>query len=171
MVEITIAIGLFAFCILGIVGLLGIAIDTSRASQQDSSSTGLLRTVDSLLREMTADKATPPPTDPSVPPDPSVPSLTTAQFFFDTSGNYLPGASASDREAAIAVTASYVDPSEIKAPGLLELATARKILNDPMDSSFIPASSYTLGIWLVKIKTPPTAPTDKSYFLGHALIQ
>ncbi|KAH0534008.1 hypothetical protein FGG08_007385 [Glutinoglossum americanum] len=53
LVEISIALGVFAFAILGVFGLLGVALDTSTESQRDSSLASVIRTVDSDIRSAT----------------------------------------------------------------------------------------------------------------------
>ena len=52
MVEVIIAVGIFTFCIVSIVYLLGSALNSSRQSQIDSAMTGILRNMESELRAL-----------------------------------------------------------------------------------------------------------------------
>lgn len=53
LVEITIALGIFTFAILSIIGLLSVALNTSEETQRDSSLTTLIRTLNSEVRSAT----------------------------------------------------------------------------------------------------------------------
>jgi uncharacterized protein (TIGR02598 family) len=53
LLELLFAIGVFVFCVLSIVGLLGVALNGSMDSQRDSALISIVRTLDSELREET----------------------------------------------------------------------------------------------------------------------
>jgi len=57
LVEITIALGVFAFAILSIIGLLSVALNTSTETQRDSSLSTLIRTLNSEVRSATTTNA------------------------------------------------------------------------------------------------------------------
>lgn len=57
LVEVCLALGVFAFAILSVVGLLVIALDTSRETQRDSTLTSIIRTMDVDLRTATTSTA------------------------------------------------------------------------------------------------------------------
>ena len=44
------AVGIFAFCIVSLVYLLGVALDSSRESQRDTAATAMIRSLDAELR-------------------------------------------------------------------------------------------------------------------------
>jgi uncharacterized protein (TIGR02598 family) len=56
-VEITIALGIFSFAILSIIGLLSLALNTSTETQRDSSLSTLIRTLNSEVRSATTTNA------------------------------------------------------------------------------------------------------------------
>src|SRR5690349_5564966 len=57
LVEITIALAIFAFAILSIIGLLSLALNTSTETQRDSSLSTLIRTLNSEVRSATTTNA------------------------------------------------------------------------------------------------------------------
>lgn len=79
LVEVVIAIGIFSFCIISIIYLLGVALDSSRQSQIDSAMTGVLRNMDAELRGL-------PYNDPNALSLNSA-TLESTDYFFDSAGN------------------------------------------------------------------------------------
>lgn len=72
-----VALGIFAFCIVGIVALLSTALNSSRASLKDSALSAALRRLDSEMRALPAATLT------------NNGWYATNRFYFDTEGNYL----------------------------------------------------------------------------------
>ena len=84
LVEVVIAIGIFAFAVVGIVYLLGSGLSSSRDSAKDSSIAAALRSVDSTMRTISSGTL--------------AGTVTTSgtSFYFDLFGNMLTSGSASN---------------------------------------------------------------------------
>jgi len=81
LVEITIALGIFAFCIVAILGLLQVALNSSRDSRIDSSTCGILNNLEADIRAA------------------AVPALGGTNFpdqYFDVAGNPLVSSNSPD---------------------------------------------------------------------------
>jgi len=72
-----VALGIFAFCIVGIVALLSTALNSSRDSLKDSALSAALRRLDAEMRALPSSALT------------NTAWYATNRFYFDTEGNYL----------------------------------------------------------------------------------
>lgn len=72
LVEVTLAIGIFSFALVGVVGLLASALQSSSETQRDSALASAVGTANVVIRSS----------------DPTISSLT---LHFDRAGNLLPG--------------------------------------------------------------------------------
>ena len=79
LVEIMLALGIFSFCVVGIVYLLGSALGTSRDSAKDSSIAAALHSVDSSMRTISSGTLA------------GAVTSSGTSFYFDLFGNMLSG--------------------------------------------------------------------------------
>ncbi len=150
LIEVIIAMGIFTFCIVSIVYLLGTALSSSRQSQIDSALVGVLRSMDSELRAL-------PYTNSSA----SALSLTspnlagTNSFFFDQNGNLTTNtASRSFRAVLTRVT---------------NVASLTAVTNGANVSPGV-TNSTNHYLWVMKVSYPaPNFPYTNSLVLGRTL--
>jgi uncharacterized protein (TIGR02598 family) len=96
LVEVVIAIGIFAFCVVSIVYLLGTALNTSGDSEKDSSLSAILHSIDSSMRMV---------------PAVNLGTLTTTNFYFDLFGNALTNTSASGPDVYYSGKVTRISPT------------------------------------------------------------
>jgi uncharacterized protein (TIGR02598 family) len=75
LVEIVIALGVFSFAVIGVFGLISIALNTSKEAQRDSTLASVIRTLDADIRSTTSSAA--------------IAALSTTPRYFDEVGKPL----------------------------------------------------------------------------------
>ena len=80
LIEVVLALGVFSFCLVSVIYLLGVALGSSRESQRDSALAGALRNVDTELRMLPAVYLT------------NTTWNSTNIYYFDAAGNRLTNA-------------------------------------------------------------------------------
>ena len=109
LVEVTLALGISAFCLIAIFGLLPVGLKSGQAAMEQAQADGILSAVATDLR------ATPPTTPPglaarsqqfgiAIPANPvSSDAVATSTFYFTSSGNCQPTASGTDARYRLTV--------------------------------------------------------------------
>ena len=142
LVEVIIAVGIFTFCIVSIVYLLGSALNTSRQSQMDSAMAAILRNMESELRAV-----------PSV----NLAAVTGTNYYFDVGGNLVTN---TNSRAYLAVV-TRVAPAAV--------AGMTSVTNGTNISSGITNTTNNY-LWLLKVSyPPPNYPLTNNMILGRTL--
>lgn len=152
LVEVIIAIGIFTFCIVSIIYLLGVALESSRQSQIDSAMTGVLRVMDSELRALSYTNTNAAGINLQNVAD------GTKYFYFDVSGNALTNSNQSAYRAQV----TRVNP--------LEVAALTAVTNGTNVSPGV-TNSTNHYLWVLKVAYPPPKfPQTNSLLLGRSLM-
>jgi uncharacterized protein (TIGR02598 family) len=93
-VEVVVAIGIFAFCIVALVGLMQVALSSSRDSQVDSSMAGLISNLSANLNALEPNE---------------LQNVAGSEHFFDLAG--VPVASGAEDSVHFRARLEAVDPS------------------------------------------------------------
>jgi uncharacterized protein (TIGR02598 family) len=146
LVEITLAIGIFSFCVLAIVGLLSVALNSSKESQRDSATISILRYVDAELRKESAKDAS---------QAPAVQAL-----YFDLVGKPADPIDEEDSDTIFKATVERVGPAGVNQG-----------LQDAMNpTAVVGITAKPLFLWSVTL-SPSRAKAgsveEKKYLLGH----
>ena len=143
MVEVIIAVGIFTFCIVSIVYLLGSALNSSRQSQIDSAMTGILRNMESELRAL---------------PSASLAGVSGTNYYFDAGGNRTTNTNSREYLAAVTRVASAA------------VAGMTSVTNGTNISSGITNTTNNY-LWVLKVSyPPPNYPLTNSLILGRTLL-
>lgn len=150
LIEVIIAIGIFTFCIVSIVYLLGVALESSRQSQIDSAMIGILRNMDSEVRALPYTNA-------------SGASLITVanagtNFFFDSVGNLT----TNDAQKIYRANLVRVDSSIV--------ASLTSVTNGTNISPGV-TNATNHYLWVLNVTYPaPSYPNTNRLLLGRTLM-
>ena len=148
LVEVIIAIGIFTFCIVSIVYLLGTALSSSRQSQIDSALVGILRSMDSELRVL---------------PYTSASGLSLSSASLTGSTNYF-----FDRSGSLTTNTN----SRVFCAVLTRVTNTASLTAVTNGASVSPGVTNTTNhyLWMLKISYPaPNYPFATSLLLGRTL--
>ena len=143
LVEVIIAVGIFTFCIVSIVYLLGSALNSSRQSQMDSAMTAILRNAESELRAV---------------PSANLAAMTGVSSYYDVGGNL---ATNTNSRAFLAVV-TRVAPASV--------ASMTSVTNGANISAGITNTTNNY-LWVLKVSyPPPNYPLTNNLILGRTLM-
>jgi len=142
-VEVIIAIGIFAFCIVGIVYLLGSALSSSRESQRDSALRSILQNTEAEMASLPASILT---------------NLTSTNFDFDLSGALT----------TVPTNGAYrVVVSRVSAAAVTGLT---KVMNGTNISPGV-TNADNHFLWVLRVSyPPPDYPQTNTLMIGRALM-
>lgn len=152
LIEVIIAIGIFTFCIVSIVYLLGVALESSRQSQIDSAMTGILRNMDFEVRSLPYTNAS----------GASLLTVTNAgtNFFFDSVGNLT----TNDAQKIYRANLVRVSSSDV--------ATLTSVSNS-VSGNISPGATNSTNhyLWVLNVAYPaPSYPNTNRLLLGRTLM-
>ena len=150
LIEVIIAMGIFTFCIVSIVYLLGTALSSSRQSQIDSALVGILRSMDSELRALPYTN-----TNAAVLSLSSPNLVGTSSFFFDQNGSLTTNSNSRAFRAVLTRIAN--------------VAALTAVTNGANVSPGV-TNSTNHYLWVLKVSYPaPNYPYTNSLLLGRTL--
>lgn len=147
LVEVMAAIGIFAFCVVSIVYMLGTALSSSRDSARDSSLAAALHGVDAAMR--------------TIPPSTLNPTIITSgtSFYFDLFGNMLTSGTASN--------VYYV--ANVQAVNQNAVSNLTGISSGTFTAAQVTQNQQRQFLWMVTFSyPPPNYPLSTTLLIGQA---
>ena len=146
LVEVVIAIAVFSFCLVTIIYLLGIGLNSSRASGQDSSLTAALQTTDALMRANSTN---------------TLATTTTFNYYFDVNGNAVTNSSVPGFTYLVAI--QRVTASSVSALTAVTNTTTTPFLVSPGATN-----SNRYFLWkVICAYPPPLYPQTNNLLIGE----